>query len=37
MYRSAGVVGDRVQAGGGAQEALLGAAGRQPSWTPPQR
>jgi uncharacterized protein (TIGR03086 family) len=37
MYRSAGVVGDRVEVAGGAQEALLGAAGRQPTWTPPQR
>jgi uncharacterized protein (TIGR03086 family) len=37
LYRSAGVVGDRVPTAGGAQEGLLGAAGRQPSWTPPQR
>jgi uncharacterized protein (TIGR03086 family) len=37
MYRSAGVVGDRVPTSDGAQAALLGAAGRPPSWTPPQR
>jgi hypothetical protein len=37
MYRSAGVVGERVAVhGGDAQGDLLGAAGRSPSWSPPQ-
>jgi len=37
MYRSAGVIGPRVEAGGDPQSDLIGRAGRDPAWTPPQR
>jgi uncharacterized protein (TIGR03086 family) len=36
MYRSAGVIGPRVEAGGDPQSDLIGRAGRDPAWTPPQ-
>jgi uncharacterized protein (TIGR03086 family) len=34
LYRSAGMIGPRVEVGEDAQSRLLGAAGRDPSWTP---
>jgi uncharacterized protein (TIGR03086 family) len=38
LYRQAGAIGPRVEAGGGdPQSELIGRAGRDPGWTPPQR
>jgi uncharacterized protein (TIGR03086 family) len=36
MYRAAGVIGPRVDAGGDPQSELIAAAGRDPAWTPPE-
>jgi uncharacterized protein (TIGR03086 family) len=36
MYRQAGVIGPRIEAGGDSQSELIGRAGRDPAWTPPQ-
>ncbi len=37
MYRAAGVIGPRVDAGDDPQSDLISRAGRDPAWTPPQR
>jgi uncharacterized protein (TIGR03086 family) len=37
MYRSVGVIGPRVEADGDPQSELIGRAGRDPAWKPPQR
>jgi uncharacterized protein (TIGR03086 family) len=36
MYRQAGVIGPRVEAGSDPQSDLIGRAGRDPAWTPAQ-
>ena len=37
LYRQAGVIRPRVEAGGDPQSEMIGRAGRDPGWTPPQR
>jgi len=37
VYRQAGAIGPRVDAGGDPQSDLLAASGRDPAWTPPPR
>ncbi len=36
LYREAGVIGPRVEAGGDLQSEMIGRTGRDPAWTPPQ-
>jgi uncharacterized protein (TIGR03086 family) len=37
LYRSAGVIGPRVEGDDDPQSELIGRAGRDPAWTPPRR
>jgi uncharacterized protein (TIGR03086 family) len=37
LYREGGAIGPRIEADGDPQSELIGRAGRDPGWTPPQR